>query len=277
MAILQGTTITGTLGVTGELTGQGLLPLGSVIGVDNSRTGAYSLPNSGTVDDNGWMRADGSAIPGGNSVSGTAPNISDCRFIRGSEHSKAGCTGGADTYAICECNLFAHNHSYSNTQVNNASLNTSSTQIALNSSTSSSTQVQLSSNSGNYSAAHRHCFSSSSNSGNHSHYYYCPSFTVPGWRGWGGGNNCGSNTGSSGAHAHTDGCACSDNSASHTHNYDHGHSSHTHVIDHDHSTHTHAVTHDHGNHNHSTTAAGSACPVTRVPSYLNLVYLVRVN
>jgi len=86
------TTFNSTVAVNGATafnaptSGFGVVPLGGVIAIFNNLSGAFSVPASGSVS-SGWQRADGAAIPSGNTVSGTTPNISDGRFIRGASTS----------------------------------------------------------------------------------------------------------------------------------------------------------------------------------------------
>lgn len=84
------------------------IPLGVVIPIASNLVGAHSIPLSGVVDNDGWMYCDGSVIPGGNSVSGSVPNLTDGRFIRG--FSSSGGTGGSDAFILAEANIPAHTH-----------------------------------------------------------------------------------------------------------------------------------------------------------------------
>jgi len=105
------TTVTGTANVVGTLNvtgnGRGIVPLGAIIGMTTGLTGAMSVPATGVVS-NGWMRADGAAIPGGNTVSGTTPNLSNSVYLRGS--STYGGTGGSNTTTLTTTELPAHTH-----------------------------------------------------------------------------------------------------------------------------------------------------------------------
>lgn len=74
---------------------RGQVPLGAVIPIMSQLTGSYSVPSTGTVSHEGWMLADGSAIPGGNAVSGSTPNLTSAIFIMGS--TTGGTTGGSNT------------------------------------------------------------------------------------------------------------------------------------------------------------------------------------
>lgn len=75
----------------------GKIPVGGIIAIAADLTGAYSIPSSGTVDTNGFMYCDGSAIPAGKTLEGNVYNLSDSRFLMGS--SSAGSTGGTNTNA----------------------------------------------------------------------------------------------------------------------------------------------------------------------------------
>lgn len=85
----------------------GALP-GEIRAISSNLTGAYSIPTSGTVDSDGWMYCDGSAIPSGNTVSGTLPDLTDSRFLRGS--TSAGGTGGVSSVTLAVENLPSHSH-----------------------------------------------------------------------------------------------------------------------------------------------------------------------
>jgi hypothetical protein len=73
----------------------GVVPLGAIIAMTSGLTGAMAIPASGVVS-NGYMRADGTAIPANNTVSGTPPNLSTSIFLRGA--TTFGGTGGSNTY-----------------------------------------------------------------------------------------------------------------------------------------------------------------------------------
>lgn len=97
--------VTGTLNVSGN--GRGIVPLGAIIGMTTGLSGAMSVPATGVVS-NGWMRADGAAIPGGNTVSGTTPDLSNSVYLRGS--TTYGGTGGSNTTTLTTTELPAHTH-----------------------------------------------------------------------------------------------------------------------------------------------------------------------
>lgn len=87
----------------------GLMPLGAVIPVMTHIAGAISAPGSGVVQD-GLMICDGSAIPAGQSLSGTIPDLTGIRFIAGSTTS--GVTGGntGNNVTLITANLPSHSH-----------------------------------------------------------------------------------------------------------------------------------------------------------------------
>ncbi|MEY2859111.1 MAG: hypothetical protein RLZZ74_3424 [Cyanobacteriota bacterium] len=85
----------------------GVVPLGAIIAMTSGLTGAMAIPASGVVS-NGYMRADGTAIPASNSVSGTSPNLSGSIYLRGS--TTYGGTGGSNTSTIAAANLPPHVH-----------------------------------------------------------------------------------------------------------------------------------------------------------------------
>jgi hypothetical protein len=80
----------------------GVVPLGAIIAMTSGLTGAMAIPASGVVS-NGYMRADGTAIPANNAVSGTSPNLSGSIYLRGS--TTYGGTGGANTKNISASNV----------------------------------------------------------------------------------------------------------------------------------------------------------------------------
>jgi len=108
MANLQGTTVTGDLAVTGASSGQGAVPVGAVLPVISALTGSHTIPSSGQVDADGWQYCDGAVIPSSQTLSGTTPNLTDGRFLRGFT-SSSGC-GGAATFTLGLGNLAAHDH-----------------------------------------------------------------------------------------------------------------------------------------------------------------------
>jgi hypothetical protein len=85
----------------------GWMPVGTVIPVMGSITGAIAIPASGTVVD-GMMYCDGTAIPGGQTLSGNTPAINGDVFLQGS--SIAGATGGANTIALSHVHNMQHIH-----------------------------------------------------------------------------------------------------------------------------------------------------------------------
>ena len=57
-------------GGTGGTSGGGqAFPLGMIIPIASNLTGTHTIPDSGSVDSNGWMYCNGAAIPAGRSVS----------------------------------------------------------------------------------------------------------------------------------------------------------------------------------------------------------------
>ena len=88
------------------------IPLGVVVPIASNLVGTHAIPLAGVVDSSGWMYCDGSIIPDGNIVSGSVPNLTDGRFIRG--FASSGTTGGSDSFTLTEANLPAHTHSTPN-------------------------------------------------------------------------------------------------------------------------------------------------------------------
>ena len=85
----------GTNWVNSAPTGVGFVPLGAIIPIASHLTGANAIPPTGTVV-NGWQYCDGAAIPGGNSVSGNTPNLTDSRFLMG--YNSAGTPLGSNSH-----------------------------------------------------------------------------------------------------------------------------------------------------------------------------------
>lgn len=94
--------------VSVSATGAGIVPLGAIVPVGN--TSGWALPSSGQIKD-GYVLCDGQSFPSGSNpaFSGTAPNLTDDRFLQGSS-SVAG-TGGANTKTLTTTELPAHTHS----------------------------------------------------------------------------------------------------------------------------------------------------------------------
>ena len=86
------------------------VPIGGVVGVAFV-TGAYAGAGSGVVDKFGFMLADGAAVPAGNLVTGSVPNLTSGVFIRGSTSSGS---GGASSVTLTTAELPAHSHTLSN-------------------------------------------------------------------------------------------------------------------------------------------------------------------
>ena len=82
--------------------------VGQIIAVASHLQGSASLPESGAVSANGWMRCDGEAIPAGQTLQGHTPNLTDGRFLRGA--SQAGGQGGAEQFTLRVGNLTPHTH-----------------------------------------------------------------------------------------------------------------------------------------------------------------------
>jgi hypothetical protein len=75
----------------------GVVPLGAIIAMTSGLTGAMAIPASGIVS-NGYMRADGTAIPANNAVSGTPPDLTGSVFLRGA--ATYGGTGGGSATLV---------------------------------------------------------------------------------------------------------------------------------------------------------------------------------
>jgi hypothetical protein len=75
----------------------GVVPLGAIIAMTSGLTGAMAIPASGVVS-NGYMRADGVAIPANNAVSGTPPDLTGSVFLRGA--ATYGGTGGGSATLV---------------------------------------------------------------------------------------------------------------------------------------------------------------------------------
>lgn len=92
------------LTITDDMSGS--LPVGIIISVATNIAAAPTIAN-------GWHPCNGSAIPAGNTLVGTAPNISDSRFIRGALASGAVGNTGTHTHTM-DSKLgtvtFAHTH-----------------------------------------------------------------------------------------------------------------------------------------------------------------------
>lgn len=90
-----------------------ITPLGMIVAIASNLTGSHAIPASGVVDSSGYMYCNGVAIPAGKTVSGTIPNLTDGRFLRGS--TSAGSTGGAETFTLATTNIPAHTHTITHT------------------------------------------------------------------------------------------------------------------------------------------------------------------
>jgi hypothetical protein len=110
-------TFSGNAVFTGTTSGKGIVPLGGIIAIGDNLTGTFTVPATGVVSE-GWQLCDGAAVAGGQSVSGTTPDLSDERFLVGSTTS--GTTGGANaitptgtlsgTQSIAHTHTMDHNH-----------------------------------------------------------------------------------------------------------------------------------------------------------------------
>ena len=88
------------------------VPLGGIIGVASHLTGTFTASSGAVVG--GFILCDGASIPGGNAVSGTTPNLTDGRFLRGS--TVAGVTGGSNTANLAHSHTVnSHSHTMSHT------------------------------------------------------------------------------------------------------------------------------------------------------------------
>ena len=85
----------------------GLIPVGAVIPIMTHLAGALTPGLPGVVT-SGLMLCDGSAIPGGNTLAGTTPNMSNDAYLRGS--TAAGNAGGANAKALNTPQLPSHAH-----------------------------------------------------------------------------------------------------------------------------------------------------------------------
>lgn len=143
-------------GGTGGTSGGGqAFPLGMIIPIASNLTGTYTIPASGSVDNDGWMYCNGAAIPAGKNVSGTTPNLTDGRFLRGSTSS--GSTGGSATFTLATTNIPSHTHT--------TSAHTHSTAAHVH---STAAHVHSTAAHTHTTPAHSHSGSSAS-AGNHSH------------------------------------------------------------------------------------------------------------
>lgn len=103
-----------------SVNGPGTIPLGAIIPVGN--VGAWALPASGEIKD-GFVRCDGAAFPAGShpSFTGNIPDLTDSRFLQGS--NTVGGTGGANSKTLATAELPAHTH---NNTLSNATVASSS-------------------------------------------------------------------------------------------------------------------------------------------------------
>lgn len=83
----------------------GMMPIGTIFAITTHLTGSWTLPASGAVK-RGLMLCDGSVIPVGQTLSGSVPDLSDDRFIRGATTS--GGSGAATD--LSHTHTLAHTH-----------------------------------------------------------------------------------------------------------------------------------------------------------------------
>lgn len=115
----SGTTIGGFTAFHAGNLPDSVIPLGGIIAIRTGLTGAHPIPSPGTVDSKGFMYCNGAAIPAGNTVQGSTPNLTDGRFLRGATSS--GSTGGGDNFTLTTANLPSHSHSFSATTASDGS------------------------------------------------------------------------------------------------------------------------------------------------------------
>ena len=106
----------------------GLVPVGAILAIASHMSGSVALPASGTVQ-GGWMRSDGAAVPGGNTLSGTTPNLTGGRFIYGTSGAGAGvnpvsgATGGNANNQVTLTTTELPSHSHPNNTLAAAAAN----------------------------------------------------------------------------------------------------------------------------------------------------------
>jgi hypothetical protein len=99
------------IGSTQRTRATGIVPVGAVIAVMSNLTGSLTLPASGAVSADGWIRCDGSAIPASQTLSGTTPNLTSGKFIYGTSGTgvganfASGSTGGANSVTLVATNI----------------------------------------------------------------------------------------------------------------------------------------------------------------------------
>jgi len=111
--------------LSGTSAGTGIAPLGAVVPVASNLSGSFSIPVSGTVS-SGWQLCNGVAIPGGNTLSGNTPNLTDNRFLMGS--SSAGTASGTNLItpvgSIGGSQSIQHHHTFAHTHTTDSQLGT---------------------------------------------------------------------------------------------------------------------------------------------------------
>ena len=90
----------------------GNVPVGGIIGVHETR---FSLA-SGVILSGGFMLCDGSAIPPGQTLSGTVPDITNTKFLRG--NTVAGATTNNNNRALDNNHLPSHTHTSTSSAAN---------------------------------------------------------------------------------------------------------------------------------------------------------------
>jgi hypothetical protein len=238
----------------------GIIPIGTVIPIISSGlTGTHSFPVSGTVVD-GLMRADGQPIPGGHLLSGTAPNITSNRFIKG--NTTSGSTGGSPTATLAAPHLPLHTHPVSVGSVNLGGNTPTSVGHAHTASTNPAV------------APHTHTVSTSSaNTWPHTHALGA-TFNTPTAPGITGIRRDGG-PGSGPASLFDQGPMNAAN-APHTHPFSNVPSTVSPGIDHAHPASIGTANAPHG-HTASTGPVGSATPFNVSPQYITATYLLRVS
>lgn len=101
-----GVIVNGT--ISSAFSGPGSLPIGSIVPIAANLAGAMSIPASGTLDGNGFQYCDGVGIAAGATMTGTIYNLTNSRFLQGS--TAAGTTGGSNSISLTEANLGSHDH-----------------------------------------------------------------------------------------------------------------------------------------------------------------------
>lgn len=104
-------TITKDIALTGNMSGRGILPVGSVIATFPNLTGAYACTATTAADANGFVQCAGQTLSDATSpMNGQViPNINDDVFLRG--NATAGSSGGSNaSITLSSANLPSHSH-----------------------------------------------------------------------------------------------------------------------------------------------------------------------